>query len=135
MIETKRFPKVQLPCRLKIGTAPEFLMVHTENIGPGGIRVYLAANVPRCTPVKMEIFLEQTNVIENKGFVVWTIRDLEAEKTTMDRYDTGIQFDSLDESAKKKLYALIEKLNYQNEARKAVQRSRQSLVDSKYREK
>lgn len=99
-------------------------MVHTENIGPGGIKVYLAASVPRGTPVAMEIFLEQTMVIKNKGFVVWALKDLLAEKTTMDKYDTGIQFDCLDESDKQRLYALIEKLNYQNEVKQAVQRSR-----------
>jgi PilZ domain len=120
MVERKRFPKAQLPCRLKIGSAPEFLMAHTENVGPGGIRVYMAAQIPKGMPVKMEVFLEQNVVIKCKGFVVWAIKDPVAEKTTMDKYDIGIQFDCLGSPEKQKLYELVEKLNYHGEIKQAV---------------
>jgi hypothetical protein len=113
MEERKRFPKVQIPCRVKIGSAAEFLMVHTENVGPGGIRIFLAASIVKGTQIKIEMFLEPGYILKNTGFVVWAIKDPIAEKTTMDKYDIGIQFDSLTEDNKKKLYELVDKINSQ----------------------
>lgn len=109
-----RFPSVSLVCKLKIGSAPFPLMVHTENIGPGGIRVYLAAQVFRGTKIEMEIFLESGHIVKTDGIVIWTMKDTVIEKVSIDKYDTGIQFEGLLMQDKQKIYQMIEEINIKN---------------------
>lgn len=109
--ERRRFPRVKFSCKVHIANAAAALELQTENIGPGGIRVVLNRKIARGTPVDMEIFPEPARVIKSKGMVVWIIPRLATQNSPEELFDTGIQFEGINEEDKRYIYELVERIN------------------------
>jgi hypothetical protein len=91
----RRYPRANYPCRLTMWPANgsnETILAYTANIGAGGLCVFLNGFTNVGTKVDIELdFPNSTTPFKCKGTVVRCVK--EDEKF----YDTGIQFDSLDD--------------------------------------
>jgi len=80
----------------------------TENIGAGGICVVLDSDFGLFEVVSLEIYLEDgLEPILCKGTIVWVVKRHPAKKTEPLRYDTGIEFQDINEQDRQRIYNLV----------------------------
>ena len=91
----RRFPRANYPCQLTLWAEEEVyetILANTANIGAGGLCVYLTQSIYIGTKVDVQIsFPKKTTAFKCKGIV--TRSKKEGDKF----YDTGIQFEPMDE--------------------------------------
>jgi len=110
-INRRRFPRANYPCLIKITSkkARFSISAHTENIGCGGICVFLARDLGRFTPVELELALPNGQPpVRSAGRTVWVVKGRYPGKKPPKRYDTGIEFVDLSEDYRKRIDHIID---------------------------
>jgi len=81
----------------------------TENIGLGGICVFLERGLNIFSPVELELSLGPESLpVKASGTIVWVVRRREFRKKPS--FDTGIEFSRLSPEDKNRLEAILDKL-------------------------
>ena len=106
--EKRRYTRAVIPCRIEVGSPSQLLISHTENIGEGGVRVFLEGKLKLLTTVDLKIFLEKGNPIKCKGKVVWVAERLNPLDHKPLLFDTGIEFTEMDEPGKQYIRQLVD---------------------------
>ena len=116
-IDQRRFPRVQYRCVVKVtqpGGVKEISSV-TENVGLGGVCLFLEKESDIFSPVELEIFLEPgIPPIKVQGTVVWVVRRREFRKGAS--FDTGIEFSNLSPVDRNRLESVLDKLTQKRSA-------------------
>lgn len=107
-VERRRFPRIELACTIQIHSTQATVKTTTQNIGLGGVRVFLEKEIKRGTPLALEIVDPNGRVIKSSGYTVWVAKreDLKAQGDAT--FDTGIQFDHISEPDKQHISHLID---------------------------
>lgn len=93
--DKRKFPRLKVKCDVlvKEQNSPNLFTTETENIGAGGICVFLSKALTAFSPVNLKLELNDDfkTPLECTGKVVWCIQNkiLHQEKT---RFDIGIEF-------------------------------------------
>ncbi len=108
-LESRKFPRIKAECQILIEPQKGgvSLAAATENIGSGGMCVFLQEALSKFSKLKIRLDLgDGEKPIECDARVVWLVesRRLTGEFPT---YDTGIEFIGLDVSARKRLEKMI----------------------------
>ncbi|MDP8290023.1 MAG: PilZ domain-containing protein [Candidatus Susulua stagnicola] len=99
--EKRNFIRANFPCKILIHTPSEHvLIVHTENIGTGGVRTIIEENLDISSVVGLEVFIGGTQII-CKGRVVWVVVKAGFQKDDTNIWDTGIEFYEISDRDKK----------------------------------
>lgn len=110
----RKFPRVNYPCLITLRTEsgkPEVLLTHTENIGIGGLCVTVNREIKMFLPVTLEIDLMDTeNHVKCQGRVVWSIQRKSTEKRKPLFFDTGIEFDTVNDNDRQRLDDIVKRL-------------------------
>ncbi|MFH1678571.1 MAG: PilZ domain-containing protein [Candidatus Omnitrophota bacterium] len=92
-INKRQFPRANYPCKVVIlrKNMKETFSTHTENIGEGGVCVFLPEELPKFCCVEVLIYLkDEGNPLQCDGRIVWSIK-----KNGV--FDIGIEFMDLAE--------------------------------------
>lgn len=90
--ERRHFIRADFSCKVIIEAPHERVFnIHTENIGAGGIRVFLGEKLDVSSLVGLEIYIGQ-QPIACKGRIVWVIDQPFPPCDKASLYDTGIEF-------------------------------------------
>lgn len=96
--ERRKFPRADFPCEIYILTAPlHIIKCKTENIGAGGIRVFIDEELSISSSVGLKLFISK-KAIECKGKVVWKV---ERNESGQNKFDTGLEFHQISEEDRK----------------------------------
>jgi len=106
--EKRRFSRAVFPCRVVVGSPIRLLVSHTENIGEGGVRVFLEEKLEPLTVVGLELYLEKERPIRCKGKVVWVQDKVNPIKKQPLLFDTGIEFIGIDNSDRQYIKNLVD---------------------------
>ncbi len=91
-IEKRNFVRANFPCKIIISTPHEHtIVVHTENIAVGGVRVIIAESLDISSIVGLELFVGGTQII-CKGRIVWVVERSGSDNVEFNIWDTGIEF-------------------------------------------
>ncbi len=106
----RKFPRINLQCEIDIlsETQSSPVKAATENIGVGGVCVILDKSLERFSQCRLRLDLDGKNDFYCDGKIVWIVptRDSRSSKK---RYDTGIEFQNIDENQIEKIRQFIEK--------------------------
>ena len=108
--ERRHFPQVRFPCIIKINASGRELRTHSENIGRGGIVIFLDEELSIGTALGIEIRTAKDKTIVGEGKVMWS---REAENPIGGKaksYNTGIMFTYLNGPSKEHLKELVNRL-------------------------
>ena len=113
-LNRRRFPRIKYPCLVVIRNGDnkqEMILAHTENIGVGGVCVVLKNSLKMFCPVELEIdLMDLGNHIQCAGKVVWCVqRGMDAEDKPL-FYDTGIEFQNLNQYDTQRLSEIVQHL-------------------------
>lgn len=109
--DKRKFPRIKVRCDVlvKEQNSPNVFSTETENIGAGGICVFLDKSLVPFSPVSLKIELEdrQSAALECTGKVVWCIQNkiLNQEKT---RFDIGIEFQNIKPEDRERIRRFIQ---------------------------
>ena len=106
----RRFPRVKCQCKviLRQEGATRSIDSTTENIGMGGICVFLDKGMDIFAPVELNLNLgDGKSPLQAKGTIVWVVRRRDLKQGPS--FDTGIEFSDLSSEDKARLEALIDK--------------------------
>ncbi len=111
-IDKRRFPRANYKCIITIRRVvnSQKLYTHTENVGVGGICVFLEEDLKLFEEVGLALMLEDsTQPIECMGRVVWQVprRDLKQKRQI---FDIGIEFIDLSDKDKQRVEMLVEEI-------------------------
>jgi len=106
--ERRRYTRAVIPCRIEVSSPHQPLISHTENIGEGGVRVFLEEKLKLLSIVDLRIFLEKQSPIKCKGKVVWIAERLNPVDHKPLLFDTGIEFTEMDEPGRKYIGKLVD---------------------------
>ena len=113
-LNRRRFPRVSYPCLITVrhnSGKPDVILTHTENIGIGGVCVTVNKDIKMFVPVELEIDLMDTEThVKCQGKVVWSIQRKGEERKKPLFYDTGIEFNFVDEHDRQRLNEIINRL-------------------------
>ena len=113
-LNRRKFPRVNYPCLIKIKSETgklDIILTHTENIGIGGVCLIVNREIKNFLPVEVEIDLMDTeNHIKCQGRVVWSIQRKGDERKKPLFYDTGIEFNVIDENDRLRLDEIVRRL-------------------------
>lgn len=106
----RKFPRLNIHCEITVSldNTKNSLHAYTENIGSGGVSVLLDEGLERFSLCKLKLDLGKNGpTIQGQGKVVWTIPvgDVSGKKK---RFDTGIEFVTLETADREALQKLIE---------------------------
>ena len=96
--DKRKFPRLSLTCEITIHSEeePKPISATTENLGIGGVCVFLDHALERFSTCRIKLDLGSKNPrIECAGKVVWTVPTRQVKQTKR-RFDTGIEFVDLD---------------------------------------
>ncbi|MBI4309107.1 MAG: PilZ domain-containing protein [Candidatus Omnitrophica bacterium] len=109
----RKFPRLVYPCLVKVSSkdqTPDVFLTHTENIGVGGICVIVKKEIKLFSSVDIEIdLIDEVDHIVASGRVIWMVKRKAIEPFKPSFYDTGIEFENLNDKHKPKLDAAINK--------------------------
>ena len=105
--ERRRYPRVDFPCRLVLGSPLRAISSHTENISEGGLRVILEEKLLTFTEVGVEFFVEKRKTIKCKGRIVWVVEKINPLDKEAIMFDTGIEFTGIKDADKGYIRNLI----------------------------
>lgn len=116
--ERRRYPRLHASVveYYPIGRAEATEMSFTENIGAGGICIFVTENLDIDTLLFLKIYLPHKETpIEAKGKVVWTAKSsfLGIERTK--NFDVGVTFVEIGEDDRKDIAEYVRKYSYQEE--------------------
>ena len=113
-LNRRKFPRVNYPCMITLKTnsgKSEVILTHTDNIGIGGVCVIVNREIKMFLPVDLEIdLLDTENHVKCQGRVVWSIQRKSNEKKKPLFYDTGIEFNLINEQDRQRLEGIIRRL-------------------------
>lgn len=96
--DKRKFPRINLRCELVLRNAPdgETIRTQTENVGAGGICVFLDRPLERFSVHSLRLEVDPSLPwIECLGKAVWVVPSRDLVKKG-ERYDTGIEFVELE---------------------------------------
>lgn len=96
--DKRKFPRANLHCELTLRGESEgpIFRTQTQNVGAGGVCVFLEQRLERFTPVSIRLELDPSLPwIETEGKVVWVVSSREAS-AKKESFDTGIEFTGLE---------------------------------------
>lgn len=108
-LESRKFPRVKTTCKifLQHGSDAQPVKSSTENLGAGGLCVFLDRPLDKMSSVKIELDLQDgKNPIQCAGRVVWTVRK-RSFKAGEQGHDIGIEFVNLPEQDMGRIAALV----------------------------
>ena len=109
----RKFPRVSYKCLIRVARdgREEEIDTFTENIGAGGICVVLDRDLGLFSEVSLEMYLgDYAKAVTCRGTVVWIVKRRPTDKTEMERYDTGIEFQNMKEEDKERLAQLVQSI-------------------------
>lgn len=107
----RRFPRVNYQCKVRLRQQGNTVTISsvTENIGLGGICLYLDRGLDVFSSAELELALEDGKPsIKAQGTIVWVVRRREFKKGPC--FDTGVEFTELSPEDKARLESVIDKL-------------------------
>ncbi len=108
-LESRKFPRVKASCKifLQHGSDVQPVKASTENLGAGGLCIFLDRPLDKMSNVKIELDLQDgKNPIQCSGRVVWTVRK-RSFKAGEEGHDIGIEFVNLPETDLSRISALV----------------------------
>ena len=113
-LNRRKFPRVNYPCLVVLNHhkgVNDVILTHTENIGIGGVCLIVNREIKNFLPVEVEIDLMDTeNHIKCQGRVVWSIQRKSDERKKPLFYDTGIEFNIIEEVDRLRLDEIVRRL-------------------------
>lgn len=110
--ERRRFVRDDFPCKIIVYTPKQHvLVVHTENISCGGVKVILEEKLPISSVVGLELYLGR-QIISCKGRVVWVVENVDPVAKVSLLFDTGIEFYEIDEKDETMIKNIIDAIMY-----------------------
>ena len=106
--ERRRYTRAIFPCKIVVSCPKQLLVSHTENIGEGGLRVFLEDRLEPLSIVDLKIFVKKESPIKCKGKVVWVAEMLEPIDNQPLLFDTGIEFTEMDDTGRKYMEKLVD---------------------------
>lgn len=98
--ERRHFVRAEFPCKITVYTPTQHVLhANTENIGAGGLRVFLEEQLEISSIVGLEIYLDKVPLI-CQGRIVWVIDKVRRSPNDVPRCDTGIEFYRMKEQDK-----------------------------------
>ena len=108
-IDKRRFPRSCCQCKIvvrKKGSSDQFT-THTENIGTGGVCVFLKKKLDLFTEVEVQLSLpDNSGSFISDGKIMWVVKEARSAK----RFDTGIEFVGLSPEAKTRIARVVENI-------------------------
>lgn len=105
----RKFPRLNLRCEITVHSDhyPSPIPTTTENLGSGGVCVILNKPLERFSKCRLRLELdEKSEDIECEGKVVWTVAT-GGMKSSKSRFDTGIEFEGLDQTSADRIRKFI----------------------------
>jgi len=109
--EKRKSSRTPFPCRITVSSPVRMISSHTEDIGPGGLRVMLDERLSMYTTLGLEIFLEQDKPIKCKGKVVWVRENMNPIERQPTIYETGIKFVEMNDCDQEYINILVDFIN------------------------
>ena len=108
----RKFPRIKVKCdvTVKEQNSSDVFNTETENIGAGGICVFINKALPSFSPVTLKIELNDKNgtlPIECIGKVVWCIQNKTLHHGTS-HYDVGIEFQNISTANRERIRQFIQ---------------------------
>ena len=75
------------------------------------ISLDLKKEIPKGTSVKLELFTNDGNVVYCSAYVVWVMERTNPKNVHELLYDTGMQFEDMDDNDRKLIGGLVDKFN------------------------
>ena len=111
-INQRRFPRAKCQCKVKLKQQGHTFTISTvtENVGLGGVCIYLEKGLDIFSPVDLELILgDGKPPVRVQGTIVWVVRRRELKKVSC--FDTGVEFTELSPQDKARLDSVIDKVN------------------------
>ena len=111
-IEKRKFPRVNITCKLSVVFADRLLVfnTHTENMSAAGIRVILQEKLNISTMVDIDLFLLGKEIpIRCKGRVVWA-NEITPVGIRHRLFDTGIEFIEINDYNREEIIKFVNDL-------------------------
>ncbi|MBI4970964.1 MAG: PilZ domain-containing protein [Candidatus Omnitrophica bacterium] len=109
--DKRKFPRLNVKCDVlvKEQNSSDIFTTETENIGAGGICVFLKKSLASYSPVslKLELNDKETQPIECTGKVVWCIKNQTLNQDNT-RFDVGIEFLSIKSEDRERIRRFIQ---------------------------
>ena len=110
-LNNRKFPRVSLHCEVKVvrDEEPQTIDAVTDNVGQGGLCIIQPHELDRFSRCEVAVFLDDgADPIQCGGKVVWIVPRHDPQASGK-LYDTGIEFDQLDETQQNRLKACLER--------------------------
>ncbi|MBI4398266.1 MAG: PilZ domain-containing protein [Candidatus Omnitrophica bacterium] len=108
--DQRKFPRLKVGCDVSLEDKNNrsFFSSETENIGPGGVCIYLNKSIPPYSPVnvKLKIRDQSSDELECTGKVVWCIQNKTLNQP-VSRYDIGIEFQNISAEDRERIRRFI----------------------------
>ncbi|MBI3615954.1 MAG: PilZ domain-containing protein [Candidatus Omnitrophica bacterium] len=108
----RRFPRTKCQCKVRMKQQGHTFTISTvtENVGLGGVCVYLEKGLDIFSPVDLELILgDGKPPVKIQGTIVWVVRRREFKKGYC--FDTGVEFAELSPEDKARLDSVIDKVS------------------------
>lgn len=113
-LNRRRFPRVNYPCQVVVRNEKDekdIFLVHTENLGIGGVCVIFKRGLSLFTPVEIELdLMDLEDHVKCQGKVVWSVRRRSNEESKPLFYDIGIEYVNISERDKRRIEATVQRL-------------------------
>lgn len=109
-INQRRFPRAKCQCKVRLKQQGHTTTIGTvtENVGLGGVCVYLDKGLDIFSPVDLELALDDGKPpVKIQGTIVWVVRRREFKRGPC--FDTGVEFSELSPEDKARLDSVIDK--------------------------
>ncbi|MFH1767880.1 MAG: PilZ domain-containing protein [Candidatus Omnitrophota bacterium] len=109
--ERRKFPRAVFPCEIVVNHNSRIISAKTENIGRGGIRVFLNEELQYSAKVNLRLFIQDNQHLKCEGKIVWAIKKTSLSGSQNDKqYDTGVEFINMNDSYREYIKNLVERL-------------------------
>ena len=106
--ERRKFVRVKFPCEIVLpGSEQEVISTKAENISAGGIRVLIKEKLYPSSLISLDIYGIRENPITCTGKVIWVFKRKVHRNEPAVLYDTGIEFQKIEESDINEIKKLI----------------------------
>lgn len=117
--EKRQFIRAKFPCKIIIFTPQEYtISTHTENIGAGGMRVFIEERLEIASIVKLEILLNSDSII-CEGRVVWVVKKESSYRKGFFFFDTGIEFYKIEDQDRIVIENMVNTITYSSSENEA----------------
>ena len=104
--EKRKFCRANYPCKVILGFPTRTLSSQTENIGEGGIKLFLKEKLDILEKANLEIIFNDKKTVKCRGKVAWLGKNPDNPQA----FDIGIQFIEINDSDKQYIKNLVDRI-------------------------